>query len=203
MDTLLYSCGQIRAIEHAAQARLEPGELMERAGQAATAFALELLDGEASGAVLVLAGPGNNGGDGLELAARLARAGAAVEVLHLAAERAPSFEAGRALQRAREAGARFVDEIPAGRPWRLVVDALFGIGLARPLAGRARELAAWTAHADCPVLALDVPSGLDADTGRSTARTASPSRPRTPSPSSVTSRACTRATAATTPAKCG
>jgi hydroxyethylthiazole kinase-like uncharacterized protein yjeF len=46
-----------------------------------------------------------------------------------------------------------------------VVDALFGIGLARPMAGRARELAEWTAGVDCPVLALDVPSGLDADTG--------------------------------------
>jgi len=165
MDTLLYSCAQIRAIEHAAQARLAPGELMERAGRAAADYARELLDGEASGAVLVLAGPGNNGGDGLELAAHLARAGAEVEVLHLAGERVPSFEAGRALQRAREAGARFVDEIPAGRPWRLVADALFGIGLARPLAGRARELAAWTTGIDCPVLALDVPSGLDADTG--------------------------------------
>ncbi|ALK97259.1 sugar kinase [Massilia sp. WF1] len=165
MDTLLYSCDQIRAIERAAQARLTPGDLMERAGQAATAFALELLDGDAAGAVLVLAGPGNNGGDGLELAASLARRGADVEVLHLAGERAPSFEAGRALQRARDAGARFVDEIPAGRPWRLVVDALFGIGLARPLAGRARELALWTAGCDCPVLALDVPSGLEADSG--------------------------------------
>jgi hydroxyethylthiazole kinase-like uncharacterized protein yjeF len=60
---------------------------------------------------------------------------------------------------------RFVDEVPAGRPWRLVVDALFGIGLARPLAGRARELALWTASLDCPVLALDLPSGLEADTG--------------------------------------
>jgi hydroxyethylthiazole kinase-like uncharacterized protein yjeF len=169
MDTLLYGCGQIRAIEHAAQARLPPGELMERAGQAAAAFALELLDGEAAGAVLVLAGPGNNGGDGLELAASLARQGVAVEVLHLGGDDAPSFapsfEAARAQERARDAGARFVDEIPAGRPWRLVVDALFGIGLARPLAGRARALAAWTAQADCPVLALDVPSGLDADTG--------------------------------------
>jgi hydroxyethylthiazole kinase-like uncharacterized protein yjeF len=165
MDTLLYSCAQIRAIEHAAQARLAPGELMERAGRAAADYARELLDREAAGAVLVLAGPGNNGGDGLELAAHLARAGAEVEVLHLAGEREPSFEAERALQRAREAGARFVDEIPAGRPWRLVVDALFGIGLARPLAGRAREFAAWTAGIDCPVLALDVPSGLDADTG--------------------------------------
>jgi hydroxyethylthiazole kinase-like uncharacterized protein yjeF len=165
MDTLLYSCAQIRAIEHAAQARLAPGELMERAGQAATAFALDLLDGEAAGAVLVLAGPGNNGGDGLEVAASLARQGVAVEVLHLAGERPAAFEAARALRRAQDAGARFVDEIPAGRPWRLVVDALFGIGLARPLAGRARELAACTAQADCPVLALDVPSGLDADTG--------------------------------------
>jgi hydroxyethylthiazole kinase-like uncharacterized protein yjeF len=165
MDTLLYSCAQIRAIEHAAQLRLEPGVLMERAGQAAAAFALALLDGEAAGAVLVLAGPGNNGGDGLELAAHLARAGFDAEVLHLRGEAAPSFEAGRALQRALDAGARFVDEVPAGRPWRLVVDALFGIGLARPLAGRARVLAAWTASLDCPVLALDVPSGLDADTG--------------------------------------
>jgi hydroxyethylthiazole kinase-like uncharacterized protein yjeF len=165
MDTLLYSCAQIRAIEHAAQARLAPGELMERAGQAATAFALDLLDGEAAGAVLVLAGPGNNGGDGLEVAANLARQGVAVEVLHLAGERPASLEAARALRRAQDGGARFVDAIPAGRPWRLVVDALFGIGLARPLAGRARELAAWTAQAACPVLALDVPSGLDADTG--------------------------------------
>jgi hydroxyethylthiazole kinase-like uncharacterized protein yjeF len=165
MHTLLYSCDQIRAIEQAAQARLAPGTLMERAGEAAFNYALALLDGEAAGAVLVLAGPGNNGGDGLELAAHLARAGAEVEVLQLACQATPSFEAGRALQRARDAGVRFVDEIPAGRPWRLVVDALFGIGLARPLAGRARELAGWTVSVDCPVLALDVPSGLDADTG--------------------------------------
>lgn len=168
MDTLLYSCDQIRAIEAAAQARLPPGTLMERAGAAAAACARELLDGkrgERGGAVLVLAGPGNNGGDGLDLAAELARAGFDVEALHLAAAAAPSFEANRALQRARAAQVRFIDAVPPGRPWRLVVDALFGIGLARPLAGRARELALWTASVDCPVLAIDVPSGLDADTG--------------------------------------
>ena len=170
MDTLLYSCAQIRAIEGAAKARLAPAglghvPLMERAGSAAAHFALELLGGGAAGAALVLAGPGNNGGDGLEVAAHLARRGIAVETVHLAGENPPSPEAGRALERARAAGVRFIDEIPAGRPWRLVVDALFGIGLARPLAGRARALAEWTAGVDCPVLALDVPSGLDADTG--------------------------------------
>jgi hydroxyethylthiazole kinase-like uncharacterized protein yjeF len=165
MDTLLYSCAQIRAIEQAAQGRLAPGMLMERAGSAAAHLALELLGGGAAGAVLVMAGPGNNGGDGLELAAHLSRRGIAVEAVHLASEKKLSFEADRALERARAAGVRFIDEIPAGRPWRLVVDALFGIGLARPLAGRARDLAEWTAGVDCPVLALDVPSGLDADTG--------------------------------------
>jgi len=165
MDTLLYTCDQIRAIEHAAQAHLAPGTLMERAGEAAAAYARELLAGEPGGAVLVLAGPGNNGGDGLEVAAHLAREGFDVEVLHLAGSATPSFETGRALQRAGDAQVRFVDAIPPGRPWRLVVDALFGIGLARALTGQARELAVWTASLDCPVLAIDVPSGLDADTG--------------------------------------
>jgi hypothetical protein len=74
-------------------------------------------------------------------------------------------EAQRALERARASRARFVDEVPPDRDWCLVVDGLFGIGLARPLAGRARELAALTCAWRCPVLALDVPSGLDADTG--------------------------------------
>jgi hydroxyethylthiazole kinase-like uncharacterized protein yjeF len=167
MDTLLYSCAQVRAIEEAARLSLGPGVLMERAGAAAAAFALDLLDlpdSGAAGAVLVLAGPGDNGGDGFEVAAHLARAGLDVEILHLRGA-TPTQDAARALQRASDAGVRFVDDVPAGRPWRLVVDALFGIGLARPLAGRARDLAAWTAGVDCAVLALDVPSGLDADTG--------------------------------------
>jgi hydroxyethylthiazole kinase-like uncharacterized protein yjeF len=200
MDTLLYSCAQIRAIEHAAQLHLAPGELMERAGQAAAAFALELLDGEAAGAVLVLAGPGNNGGDGLELAAHLARAGADVEVLHLAGDAAPSFEAGRALQRARDAGARFVDDDPGGpavapggrRPVRHRPRA--------PAGGTRARLAAWTAgsiarcwRSTCRAAWMPTPA-------RSMARTARRSRPRIRSPSSATSPACTPATAATMPA---
>jgi hydroxyethylthiazole kinase-like uncharacterized protein yjeF len=164
MDTQLYSLAQIRAIEAAAQASLEPGTLMRHAGEAASAYALELLGGFPARAVLVLAGPGNNGGDALEVAANLANLGVKVEVVHLAGS-APSPEAQRALERARASRARFVDEVEPDRDWCLVVDGLFGIGLARPLAGRARELAALTCAMACPVLALDVPSGLDADTG--------------------------------------
>jgi ADP-dependent NAD(P)H-hydrate dehydratase / NAD(P)H-hydrate epimerase len=170
MDTELYSVAQVRAIEQAAAAQRAPGELMRRAGEAAAAYALELLGGFPTGVVLVLAGPGNNGGDALEVAANLADLGAAVAVVHLAGT-APSTETQRALARARASRARFIDDIgdeigdDAGAPCCLVIDGLFGIGLARPLAGRARALVERIAGADCPVLALDVPSGLDADTG--------------------------------------
>lgn len=163
MDTELYSVAQIRAIEHAAAAQLAPGELMRRAGEAAAAYALELLGGFPTAVVLVLAGPGNNGGDALEVAANLANLGAAVAVVHLAGA-SPSPETQQALTRARKSRARFVDDI-GDTPCCLVVDGLFGIGLARPLAGRARALVERIAATDCPVLALDVPSGLDADTG--------------------------------------
>jgi hydroxyethylthiazole kinase-like uncharacterized protein yjeF len=144
---------------------------MRRAGEAASSQALELL-GLSTGPVLVLAGPGNNGGDALECAANLAAAGIEVDVLHLAGG-APSPEARQGLERARAAqgtkAVRFVDAIPRDRAYRLAVDGLFGIGLARPLAGRARalveELNLLSDVRRCPVLALDVPSGLDADTG--------------------------------------
>jgi hydroxyethylthiazole kinase-like uncharacterized protein yjeF len=164
MDNPLYSVAQIRAIEQAAQPRLPPGTLMARAGEAASAYALEVLGGLPTGRILVLAGPGNNGGDALEVAANLANLGASVDVIHLAGA-APAPETQRALERARASCARFIDAIGDGRGCCLVIDGLFGIGLARPLAGRARELVEETRMMACPVLALDVPSGLDADTG--------------------------------------
>jgi hydroxyethylthiazole kinase-like uncharacterized protein yjeF len=163
MDHPLYTVDQIRAIEHTAAARLAPGTLMRRAGEAAAALALELLGGT-GGSVLVLAGPGNNGGDALEVAANLAAAGASVDVLQLdGGKPAPAPEASRALARARSGTARFVDALPAAPG--LVVDGLFGIGLTRPLAGAVRAAVDAVAAFGCPVLALDVPSGLDADTG--------------------------------------
>ncbi|HZV67845.1 MAG TPA: NAD(P)H-hydrate dehydratase, partial [Telluria sp.] len=161
----LYSVAEIRAIEQAAAAALPAGTLMRRAGLAAGNAALELLAGHIDPRALVLAGPGNNGGDALEVAANLAQAGIEVTVLHLGGGGAPSGEAAHALARARNSTAQFVDVLPAHQDWSLVVDGLFGIGLARPLAGRARALAEATRAAGCAVLALDVPSGLDADTG--------------------------------------
>lgn len=165
MDSKLYSVAQIRAIEEAAMQELETGTLMRRAGRAASDLALELVKDGRTRPVLVLAGPGNNGGDALELAANLGEAGLDVVVLYFAPTGQPSPEAAQALARARASRANFADVAPNTRDWALVVDGLFGIGLARNLVGRYPDLVTALDGVRCPVLALDVPSGLDADTG--------------------------------------
>jgi hydroxyethylthiazole kinase-like uncharacterized protein yjeF len=170
----LYSVAQVREIERQAAAQLPEGTLMQRAGRAAANAALDLLPGLRSAAtpharVLVLAGPGNNGGDAFEVAAHLAHAGAQITVLHIAGSGSTATERDQALARTQESAARFIT-LPAGdigaMGWDLVVDGLFGIGLQRPVSGAAADLVKAANTLDCPVLALDVPSGLDADTGR-------------------------------------
>ena len=146
----LYSVAEIRQAERAAAAQLPPGTLMQRAGRAAARVALGIISAAPPAHdVLVLAGPGNNGGDALEVAATLAQSGVVCTLVQLG--------------RADAAGA--LSDIPAGRQWALVVDGLFGIGLSRPIEGAARAMIEAVNALACPVLALDVPSGLDADTG--------------------------------------
>jgi hydroxyethylthiazole kinase-like uncharacterized protein yjeF len=167
----LYTVAEIRAIERAAAATLPPGALMQRAGQAGTNAALDLLPlSTAQAKVLVLAGPGDNGGDALEAAAHLSYTGAQVTLIHYAPADADqsSPERQAALARAKASDARFrelEDANIAGTDWNLVVDGLFGIGLKRPLSGALRALVESINQLRCSVLALDVPSGLDADTG--------------------------------------
>lgn len=159
----LYTVAEIRGIEQRAARALPPGTLMRRAGEAATAAALDMLAGK--GAVLVLAGPGNNGGDALECGANLADAGIEVSIIHLAADAPVTPETAHARARARAGAARFIDTLPQDSDFGLVIDGLFGIGLTRPLSGPARQLALTINALGVRVLALDVPSGLDADTG--------------------------------------
>ena len=114
--------------------------LMERAGSAAADLAMKLIS-EKSRDVLVLAGPGNNGGDARIAAARLQEKFFRVTV------------------------ATSPRELPLDRSWGLVIDGLFGIGLARNITGDYAELVQFANRQDCPVLALDVPSGIQSDTG--------------------------------------
>jgi hydroxyethylthiazole kinase-like uncharacterized protein yjeF len=166
----LYSIAEIRTIEQAALNSPGPGILMQRAGQAAAQAALNLIPEPRIGAaVLVLAGPGNNGGDALEAASRMAQQGLRVSVLLFADQTKQSAEARQALVRARNSAIHFADSSQisgiGATDWSLIVDGLFGIGLVRPITGKERTVVEAINLMTCPILALDIPSGLDADNG--------------------------------------
>jgi NAD(P)H-hydrate epimerase len=134
--------------------------LMERAGLAVALAAVSM--GASYGSrVVVLAGPGNNGGDGYVAARYLKQRGVAVEVHALAPPK--SHVAVWAHQSAAEAGVR-VRAIGEAVDADLVVDALFGAGFRGALPDAA---AVWT-KTEIPVLSVDIPSGLDASTGQNT-----------------------------------
>lgn len=163
-DLRIYSVAQVRDIERAALAELPAGSLMRRAGAAVAETALDMLQaGDAP--VLVLAGPGNNGGDALEAAALLAAAGKAVSVVLLADPQRLASDSKAAYQHAAEAKVTFIDRFDIAGPWALAIDGLFGIGLTRPLEGPFHAAAEQLNALDCAVLSIDVPSGLDADSG--------------------------------------
>lgn len=154
----------IRTIETRAHAADPSLRLMERAGLAASKLARQIADDRGK-PILVVAGPGNNGGDAFELAVHLKRSFHAAQVVFLGeATRLPA-DAARAFDKWRQAGGMILDAMPSRRSWSLVVDGLFGIGLARAPSGpHAAAIAAINA-ASAPILALDIPSGLDGDTG--------------------------------------
>ena len=170
----LYTVAELRKIEERTVAELPPGTLMQRAGREAAELALNILSPNETGArVLILAGPGNNGGDGMEMAIVLAEHDVDVSVLQISSPRRQSDTAKLSKERAVQSGIRFEGatstrktiESLANRTWDLIVDGLFGIGITEPLTGNYYLLANIVNDADCPVLALDVPSGLNPDTG--------------------------------------
>lgn len=162
----LYTTAEIRAIEQAVLSRPDPPPLMERAGLTVAEFAHARLLDERRTSVLVLAGPGNNGGDALVAARHLKAWWYRVDVVFTGDPGHLPREATQALERWRAAEGQLLDQIPSGRRWDLVIDGLFGLGLTRDVEGRHRALIEWANASQLPVLAIDIPSGLDSDTGR-------------------------------------
>jgi hydroxyethylthiazole kinase-like uncharacterized protein yjeF len=166
----LYTVAAIRRIEQAAMASLPAGALMHRAGDAAAELALSLLPSPISARkALILAGPGNNGGDAFVVASHLCQAGVAVTMLFGSDPEKLPTDAKEAHARARQQAMRW-ERIPMPadfleQGFDLVIDGLFGIGLSKPIASPYREFVDAVNRLSCPILALDVPSGLNADTG--------------------------------------
>ena len=159
-----YSVETVRAAERALMARLPEGALMQRAAAGLAAACAQLLGRVYGSRVVLLVGSGDNGGDALYAGARLARRGAGVTAVLLAADR--THPGG--LAALRRAGGSVV--APAGAEdvigrAGLVLDGIVGIGGKGGLRPEAEALAAVVARSAARVVAVDLPSGVDADTG--------------------------------------
>jgi ADP-dependent NAD(P)H-hydrate dehydratase / NAD(P)H-hydrate epimerase len=157
----LLSPAEMARADAAAIAEGVPGiNLMEAAGSAVAGAALDLSQGRE---VLVVAGGGNNGGDGFVAARHLAATGRSVTVAIWGDPDRLRGDAAIAFRRWRGPVVRATGMLP---PARLIIDALFGAGLDRPVTGEPSEIVAAMNGHGAPILAVDVPSGLDGATGR-------------------------------------
>ena len=134
--------------------------LMLSAGQAVAAAAMDLVD---EGPILVIAGPGNNGGDGFVAAAELAARGREVQVILLCERESLQGDAASAARGWKYPVLPFNPQA-IGRP-SLIIDALFGAGLDRALKGEPFEMIQAINANGAPVLAVDLPSGINGTTG--------------------------------------
>jgi NAD(P)H-hydrate epimerase len=144
--------------------------LMENAARGLLEHAIQMIEPAGEGATIVIVcGPGNNGGDGYALARHLHNR-AIDACLAPIGEPKPESDAGvnHAIcrkMRLREVGLHALADLVINSNVALIVDAIFGTGLDRPVSGKAADAIAWINRAGRPVLAVDVPSGMDCNTG--------------------------------------
>ncbi|MFC5832982.1 NAD(P)H-hydrate dehydratase [Nonomuraea insulae] len=155
-----YTADQIRGAEHALMATLPEGTLMQRAATGLAAVCADLLGRVYGRRVVLLVGSGDNGGDALYAGERLARRGAWVGAV-LAGSK--THEAG--LRALLDAGGRVVDRAAIGGA-DLIIDGLVGIGVSGALREPYARLAEEANAARGTTVAVDVPSGVDASSGR-------------------------------------
>jgi ADP-dependent NAD(P)H-hydrate dehydratase / NAD(P)H-hydrate epimerase len=158
-----------RAIEATALAQHAPHQLMQRAGLGVARLALALVPQGRQ--VWVACGPGNNGGDGLVAAAHLRRAGLSVQATLFGDTQRLPDDARQALADAQQAGVPLSSQMPDEVP-ELVIDALLGLGGSRAPQGPIAAAIATINALPATVLAVDLPSGLHADTGQCLGETA-------------------------------
>ena len=137
--------------------------LMERAAMATievlAAGTLDLAN------VLVIAGLGNNGGDGVAIARMLIQKGVNVDLLILGDENRATANTATQLKIARGYGIHTQNRVRDFRNYTVIVDALFGIGLSKPVPSKLGDIIKRVNAANIPVVSVDVPSGLHATTG--------------------------------------
>ena len=161
---VILTAGALRAIEAAGAG----DQLMEAAGATAAALA-ETIRAARGHPVLIVAGPGNNGGDALVVARHLHERNHHCHLVMTGDEKKLPFDAHQAWKKILATGIAVHRDIPPVQQWDLVIDGLFGIGLNRPIgdiyAAQIHAMQAAAKSSACPLLSLDCPSGLNTDTG--------------------------------------
>ncbi len=157
------TAAQMREVDRIAVEETGPNlfQMMENAGRNLAELAIELAGVRAR--ILVLAGPGGNGGGGICAARHLANHGVDVELCLVAPDRlgeVPAFQ----LKVFRASGGRELEGLPRDLP-SLILDAIFGYSLSGAPRGKGADLIRWANQGGAPILALDLPSGLDATSG--------------------------------------
>jgi ADP-dependent NAD(P)H-hydrate dehydratase / NAD(P)H-hydrate epimerase len=158
---LLTNAEMTRADQLTIAAGTEGYTLMLRAGLAVAEAAMDLAS---AGPILIIAGRGNNGGDGFVAATELARRGCDVSVMLLCQRETLKGDAARAAQDWR-GFVRACDASALGKP-ALIIDALFGAGLDRPVKGDPYDMIAAMNASGVPILSVDLPSGVNGSTGQ-------------------------------------
>jgi NAD(P)H-hydrate epimerase len=162
----LYDAAAVRALDRLAidEFHISGADLMERAGGAV--FEILRQRWPQAHSITVVCGTGKNGGDGFVVARRAHQAGLQVSALLVGDRQQVSGDAHHHLTACEAAGVKlgaFSDRIPAGT--ELVVDALFGTGLTRAVKGVQAQAIAAMNDSGRPIIAVDIPSGVNADTG--------------------------------------
>lgn len=172
---ILASTSQMKELDRIAieDRKIPSLRLMERAAGAVADRVVQLTGKSASGKrITVFCGPGNNGGDGIAAARILSKEGYEVRV-YLVGDREKMTPDSRAMeQKLMEAGGRLEAYVPArtsqfewAKSSGCIIDALFGVGLKRPIGEDFLRAVRQMNEAECPVVACDIPSGIDGDTG--------------------------------------
>ena len=176
MISLLATVAQMKELDRAAieERNIPSLILMERAAQAVADRAAQIIQvsGQKPEQIIVYCGPGNNGGDGIAAARILMERGLKVRAF-LVGKREKMTPDARAMEKKLlDAGGELEYFIPGTAPdqeTRLkcscMIDALFGVGLKRPVTGDFLTAVRQMNQGDCPVVACDLPSGVDTDTG--------------------------------------
>lgn len=164
MAQQILNLDELASLEHRYQSQLPPVELMRRAGLAITDRIGASL--EPGRHVVFICGPGNNGGDGFAAARLLLDRGYRVTVALIGCDKPRTEDALAMYEAYTAAGGKVIADPYNADKAEVVVDALFGTGLKKPLQGDYQDAAMWFNERQALHISVDIPSGLDPMTGR-------------------------------------